>query len=207
MAGRLLHDRQRRLWTTSALWLRRLCSPPASGPSGPPGASIRPRRGRDLGACARLLRLVHAAGQYPVYWPPAPRAWLADGEVLDAWVAERRGELVGHVAICRVGSGHRSALRWREITGHSPDRLAGVSQFFVRPRAQGQGTGSALLAVAVREIRARGLVPVLEVVSASRDAIAMYEARGWRLAGIDDWGRPADRLRLLYYLAPLDPPA
>jgi GNAT superfamily N-acetyltransferase len=151
-----------------------------------------------------MLRLVHAAGQYPVYWPDAPRAWLSAAEVVDAWVAESRGELVGHVAICEVGHDPVAALRWREITGRSTTALAGVSRLFVRPRATGQGIGSALLDVAVREIRARGLLPVLEVVSASRDAIRLYDARGWRLAGIYDWGRSGDRLRTLYYLAPVD---
>lgn len=195
MAGMLRYDGRSRF---RALWR------PATAPPAGSRTPVRRRRPRDLAACARLLWLVHAEGQYPVYWPDAPRAWLADPEVVEAWVAETRGELVGHVAICEVGRDPVTALRWREITGRSPARLAGVSRMFVRPRARGHGIGSALLDVAVKEIRARGLVPVLEVVTASRDAVALYDARGWRLAGIYDWGRPADRLRVLYYLAPVD---
>ena len=168
----------------------------------PPVKGIRRRGPKDVPACARLLRLVHAEGQYPVYWPEAPRAWLADEEVVDAWVAERQGEMLGHVAISRVGLDPVSAMRWREITGRSPSELGGVSRLFVRPKAAGQGIGSALLEVAVAEIRARGLLPVLEVVTASRDAIALYEARGWRLVGMYDWGHRADRLRIHYYTAP-----
>ena len=173
--------------------------------SRPPVKGIRRRRPKDLPACARLLRVVYAEGQYPVYWPEAPRAWLADEEVIGAYVAERQGELLGHVAISRVGLDPVSAMRWREITGRSPSELAGVSRLFVRPRVAGAGIGSALLEVAVAEIRARGLRPVLEVVTASRDAIALYEARGWRLAGMFDWGRHSDRLRILYYTAPPAP--
>jgi GNAT superfamily N-acetyltransferase/predicted DCC family thiol-disulfide oxidoreductase YuxK len=166
-----------------------------------PGKGIRRRRPRDLGPCARLLRSVYVDGQYPVYWPDAPRAWLADEEVLDAWVAERRGELVGHVAITRVGGDPVSAMRWRE-SGRDPARLGGVSRLFVRPRARGEGIGSALLGVAVGEIRARGLAPVLEVVTASADAVRLYEDQGWQLVGMFDWGHRSDRLRILYYVAP-----
>ncbi len=168
----------------------------------PPRKHIRRRRDRDLAACARLLRVVSADGQYPVYWPEAPRSWLADEEVIDAWIAEHRGQLVGHVAISAVDRDPATALRWREMTGRAPSELAGVSRLYVRPGMTGQGIGSTLLDVAVREIRARGLSPVLDVVSASRDAIRLYEDRGWRLVGMYDWGRPSDKLRILYYAAP-----
>lgn len=177
----------------------------AADRSRPPVKGIRRRRPKDVPACARLLRLVYADGQYPVYWPEAPRAWLADEEVIGAWIAERHGEMLGHVAISRVGLDPTSAMRWREITGRSPSELGGISRLFVRPKVAGQGIGSALLEVAVTEIRARGLLPVLEVVTASQDAIALYEARGWRLVGMYDWGRRTDRLRILYYMAPPAP--
>jgi GNAT superfamily N-acetyltransferase len=177
----------------------------AADRSRPPVKGIRRRRPKDVPACARLLRLVYADGQYPVYWPEAPRAWQADEEVIGAWIAERHGEMLGHVAISRVGLDATSAMRWREITGRSPSELGGISRLFVRPKVAGQGIGSALLEVAVTEIRARGLLPVLEVVTASQDAIALYEARGWRLVGMYDWGRRTDRLRILYYMAPPAP--
>jgi GNAT superfamily N-acetyltransferase/predicted DCC family thiol-disulfide oxidoreductase YuxK len=177
----------------------------AADRSRPPVKGIRRRRPKDVPACARPLRLVYADGQYPVYWPEAPRAWLADEEVIGAWITERHGEMLGHVAISRVGLDPTSAMRWREITGRSPSELGGISRLFVRPKVAGQGIGSALLEVAVTEIRARGLLPVLEVVTASQDAIALYEARGWRLVGMYDWGRRTDRLRILYYMAPPAP--
>jgi GNAT superfamily N-acetyltransferase len=165
----------------------------------PPVTGIRRRRPRDLGACARLLRVVFSEGQYPVYWPDAPRAWLDDEDVLDAWVAERQGEILGHVSICRVGTDPVTALRWREVTGRQPSELAGVSRLFVRPRVQRRGIGSALLDVAVAEIRARGLVPVLEVVTSSTDAISLFEDSGWRTVALYPWGRAADRLKIYYY--------
>ena len=166
---------------------------------------IRRRRPRDLGACARVLRVVYSEGQYPVYWPDAPRTWLNDEDVIDAWIAERHREILGHIAISKVGLDGLSALRWREVTGHEPSELAGVSRLFVRPRVRGQGIGSALLDVAVAEIRARGLIPVLEVVSASRDAIRLYEDRGWLLRAIYPWGQVADKHQIYYYVSPPEP--
>lgn len=175
-------------------------TPASELPRVPPSIKgVRRRRSRDLGPCARLLRVVYAEGQYPVHWPDAPRAWLDGEDVIDAWVAERQGEILGHVAISRVGGDAVSELRWRELTGHRPAELAGVSRLFVRPRVRGQGVGTALLDVALGEIRARGLVPVLEVVGASRDAIRLYEERGWRLLAMYPWG---EDLHIYYYGAP-----
>ncbi len=170
-----------------------------------PVKGVRRRRPKDLGACARLLRVVFSDGQYPVYWPDAPRGWLNDEDVIDAWVVERQGEILGHVAISKVGLDAVSALRWREVTGHEPSELAGVSRLFVRPRVRSQGIGAALLDVAVAEIRSRGLIPVLDVVSAGKDAITFYEHRGWRLLAMYPWGEKTDKLQIRYYGAPPEP--
>lgn len=168
----------------------------------PPIKGFRRRRIKDLGACARLLRVVFSEGQYPVHWPDAPRAWLNDEDVIDAWIVERQGEILGHIAISKVGLDGVSQFRWREITGHLPSELAGVSKLFVRPRVRGQGIGAALMTVAVADIRARGLIPVLDVVSASEDAIRLYEDLGWRLLAMDPWSEKHDRLRIYCYGLP-----
>lgn len=163
---------------------------------------IRRRKSGDLAACAHVLRLVSAQDQYPIYWPQSPRGWLEGDDVIDAWVMERHGEILGHVAICEVGRDASAALRWREITGHEPSELAGISRLFVRPRARGHGIGSALLDTAVEEIHARGRIPVLDVVSASQDAVKLYDDRGWRRRASYPWGHKADGLEIHYYVAP-----
>jgi GNAT superfamily N-acetyltransferase len=162
---------------------------------------VRPRRSRDIGACTRLLGVVYTADHYPDRLPGSAHAWLVDG-VLDAWVAERHGQVLGHVATVRVGTDPLSAVRWREITGFSPDRLLGVSRFFVRRSERGQGIGTALLAQAAAHVRAQGLVPVLETVSESRTSIPTLRDAGWQLFAVDDRDAHADRWRVHRYVGP-----
>jgi predicted N-acetyltransferase YhbS len=149
--------------------------------SEPLPSGIRRRRDRDLAACARLVRRAFFEGQFPGQHDEDPRLWLADHAVLDAWVAERDGEVVGHVAISRLELDPLSALRWRESTGHVPSDLIAVSRLFVRPRFRGQGIAASLIDVACAEIRARGKVPVYEVITTSSLAPSYSRDHGWRL--------------------------
>lgn len=162
---------------------------------------VRPRRPRDVGACARLLGVVYCADHYPDRLPGSTYAWLVRG-VLDAWVAEQHGLVLGHVATTRVGTDPLSAGRWREITGLSPDHLLGVSRFFVRRSERGRGIGAALLATAAQDVRNRGAVPVLETVSESRAAIPALRDAGWQLLAVDDRDRGDDRWRVHRYAGP-----
>jgi GNAT superfamily N-acetyltransferase len=176
---------------------------PESAPALPRG--IRPRRPKDLPACARLLRVVATEHQYPARWPEAPRSWLAGPDVLSAYVAEEHGEILGHVAIATVPRNGISRVRWQEITGHDVTQLRRISRLFVRRRVRGQGIASNLLDVAVDEIRTLGLTPVLDVVSTSTDGIAFLEKRGWKLLAMDPWGSKTEHLRMNYYAAPPAP--
>lgn len=160
---------------------------------------LRPRRPSDVPACARLLRVVYAERQYPVQFPDAPRGWLTGPDVLDAWVVERHGEILGHVAVSTVALDSRSSLRWREVTGSDVADLAAVTRLFVRARVRGEGIGTALLDVARADVRARGLVPVMEVPGSCAAAVDLAEDLGWRLLANDAWGR--DRW-LRFYSAP-----
>jgi ribosomal protein S18 acetylase RimI-like enzyme len=149
------------------------------------------------------MHVVFYESGYPLTWPDAPRAWLSDpDEVLDAWVVERQGEILGHVAVTRVGRDTVSAYRWREMTGREPSELAAVSRLFVRPRVRRQGIGGALMDTAVADIERRGLVPVLQVASTQQDAIELYESRDWRLLSMDLWGARTERRRMHCYAAP-----
>jgi GNAT superfamily N-acetyltransferase len=166
---------------------------------------IRPRTARDLPACARLLRVVANEHQYPARWPEAPRSWLAGPDVLDAWVCEVQGEILGHVAVATVPRNGISRVRWQEITGLEPSELARISRLFVRQKVRRRGIATDLLDVAVADVRRRGLMPVTDVVSTSVDGIAFLEQRGWRLLAVDPWGSATERHRVHFYAAPHRP--
>jgi GNAT superfamily N-acetyltransferase len=168
----------------------------------PPFPGLRRRRPEDVGASVRLLNLVHLEDGYPVYWPDSPRDWLNGDEVEDAFVVERLRELLGHVAVVRVGQDATSALHWRELTGQPASELGGVSRLFVRGRVRGEGVGSALLDAAAEAIRSGGRTPVLDVVSASADALRLYDERGWKLLAAYPWGAVDDGLQIHYYRGP-----
>lgn len=161
---------------------------------------VRKRRSGDLRGAANLLALVHREGQYPVRYPASPRAWLSD--VRQAWVVERDGDVIGHVAIGPPGENRVDELRWKEVTGRPASDLVGVTRLMVHPAYRGQGIGRALLEEATSAIRASGQVPVLDVVSASEDAIAWYDDLGWKALATYPWGEPDEHLHVHYYAAP-----
>lgn len=165
---------------------------------------IRPRLARDLSECVRVLEAVHHADGYPAHWPDDPARWLAPTELLGAWIAAADGLLVGHVAL-RAGSAEAGARVWSEATGVPPERLGSITRFFVAPARRGAGIGGALLDAACADATARGLHPVLDVVDTDRDAIRLYERRGWRRIHSEPWAAaPGGKTLLSYYVAPLD---
>jgi GNAT superfamily N-acetyltransferase len=89
---------------------------------------IRERSDTDLAECVRMLRDVHALGEYPVNWPADPQAWLTPADRLGCWVAIRDGRVVGHAA----------------LTGDRPE-VAEVERLFVDPKATRAGVGRRLL--------------------------------------------------------------
>ena len=105
------------------------------------------------------------------------------------------GEILGHVAISRVGGDAVSELRWRELTGHRPAELAGVSACSSGLACAGRASGrhSSTWPSANPCARAR---PRPRGRRCSRDAIRLYhEERGWRLLAMY---RGAD-LHIYYY--------
>lgn len=183
-----LAPRRQRRSLSSVLHRRSRDRTPAPATTTPQG--VRARRRRDLPTCTRLMHRAFFEGQFPGTRRNEPREWIDGTDVLAAYVAERDGEIVGHVAVTRVGLDTATDLRWREITGHPVADLAGVGQLFVRPSFRGRGIGRALVEAALADIRSRGLVPVLEVVTHEYLAPAYAHGHGWRLRATDRFPGP-----------------
>jgi ribosomal protein S18 acetylase RimI-like enzyme len=166
----------------------------------PTPLTIRPRTAADLPRLVEVLAAQQPATGYPVRWPlpfPVEQFIVRTSEVA-AWVAaDDSGRPLGHVAVLDVAPGW-DADGWTAGTGMPAGSLAAVGVLFVDPTATGRGVGTALLSTAVEHVFALGRVPVLDVVSESTRAVALYRRHGWRVVGTarPPW-LPADRDPLL----------
>ncbi|MGA4849886.1 GNAT family N-acetyltransferase [Streptomyces sp. G5(2025)] len=179
----------------------------AEASDGPPVLRIRERAGEpDLEACVGVLAQVHKADGYPVNWPLEPGPWLLGAAALGAWVAELDGRVVGHVSLSRSAPDDAAPGLWSERAGVAAEAAAVVSRLYVAPDARGHGIGALLMGRAVREARAHGLHPVLDVVSSDTSAAALYERLGWELLAVveREWG-PGQRVTLRCYAGPPAP--
>ena len=170
---------------------------------------MRRRTAADLPALVGILEAQRPSSGYPVRWPlPFPvEEFIARRTEVAAWVAvdpDREDAVVGHVSLTDVAPGWE-ADGWGAGTGLPASALAAVSGLFVDPSATGRGAGSTLLATAVDHARALERTPVLDVVSESSRAVALYERDGWQVVGRarPPW-LPDDRepLLLMALLAP-----
>lgn len=162
---------------------------------------IRPRTSADVPGCVALMDLTHAEDGYPRYhhdWS----VFLASPSKAAAWVAERDGEIVGHVAVHRSGDEPTFPLA-QQATGRPPERLAVLARLMISPRARRQGLARRLIETATAYAAQHDLRLVLDVLQETGDAIALYEGLGWRRLGelilpLDDW----PELQLWVYLSP-----
>lgn len=151
-------------------------------------ALIRPRRDDDVPVLAEVLAEQQPRSRYPFRWPfpTGVEGFLLRSYEEAAWVAELDGAVVGHVVVGWVDRDGPGDV-FRRQTGC--DDPAIVSVLFVGTAARGTGVGGLLLDTAVAWARARGRVPVLDVVPLHGSALAVYEHRGWVRIGTArfDW--------------------
>jgi GNAT superfamily N-acetyltransferase len=165
---------------------------------------VRPRRDADLGTCVVILAATRAEG-YPIRWPDEPAAWLTPRGFLVAWVAERDGTVVGHVALRGV-TGMDGVPWWSAAAGVPEAKIAAISRLFVAPASRRCGVGLRLLAAASAHAIGQGLRPALDVLDTDRGAVALYGHAGWtRVASAHVGHAGGDPVLTHYYLAP-EPP-
>ena len=164
---------------------------------------IRPRLQLDMDACVSILRQLHEHDNYPLTWPADPHAWLCGNRQVMAWVASRDEIICGHVALMVPRAGAAATRAWEMSLRAGQSGLLSVTLLFVSPQARGCGIGGRLLDTALTAARARGAAPVLEVITLNRQAIALYQAQGWRRIGSVhyDW-LPQDERSLLFAAPP-----
>ena len=145
-------------------------------------AHLRARRVEDVAPLLEILQVIHEREGYPVRDEAVSDWWLASSDELSNAVAELDGRPVGHVALHPADEG-----TWAGVTDTEVDELVVVSRLFTDRSAK--GLGGQLLDEAVRQARALGRKPVLQVdpESAARD---WYLRRGWQVLGSkrQQWG-------------------
>lgn len=169
---------------------------------------LRDRTDGDRAAVAGLLLATHHSDAYPVSLPDDLEAWGMATDVVRAWVAvdpTEGDEVVGHVVLADADDG-TATEQWVAATGRPPADLVAVRRLVVHARAQGTGTGRALLATAVEAAHALGRRPVLDMADNLRGAAgALYESAGFELVDAYDLPLPGHLLHVLTYVGPPPP--
>lgn len=148
----------------------------------PAETRVRARVPADLPVLVRVLVEQQPSSGYPLRWPlPFPvEQFIVRSYEEQAWVAERDGDVVGHVMVGRVEDAQAAAI----VTAATGRReLATVSVLFLAEDARGHGIGKLLLDTAVDWAVQRGRLPVLDVVPTHRGAVGFYRHLGWRDVG------------------------
>jgi GNAT superfamily N-acetyltransferase len=143
---------------------------------------VRPRTDDDMDACVRMATIIHDLDGYPTRRPIDLREFLASADALGAWVAERDGQVVGHVALHRHSTPEVIAMASKALI-RPVDRLGFVARLLVSPDARREKIGRTLLDAASSEATSRRLWPILDVVTTFEAAVKLYESCGWVRAG------------------------
>jgi len=143
---------------------------------------VRPRTDLDLDACVRMATIVRDLDGYPTRRPLDLREFLVSRDALGAWVAERDGQVVGHVALHRHSTPEVLAMASQALS-RPVERLGVVARLLVSPDARRAMIGRTLLNEAASDATSRGLWPILDVVTTFEAAVNLYESCGWVRAG------------------------
>ncbi|MBV9315222.1 MAG: GNAT family N-acetyltransferase [Pseudonocardia sp.] len=139
---------------------------------------VRERTEADIPCCADALVAVHAVDGYPVEGVADPQAWLRPSTIIQAWVAELDGHVVGHVLLTEPTATDAAAVMW--LTDHPGEhaQLAVAGRLFVHPEGRGHSLGRRLMQAAFAYAEDTGLRVALDVMEKDQVAIGLYEKLG-----------------------------
>ena len=143
---------------------------------------VRPRTDDDLDACLRMATIIRDQDGYPTRRPLDLREFLTSSDALEVWVAERDGQVVGHVALHGQSTPEVLAMAGQALN-RPVDQLGVVARLLVSPDARREEIGRTLLNAASSEAVGRGLWPILDVVTTFEAAVNLYESCGWVRVG------------------------
>jgi len=143
---------------------------------------VRPRTDDDLDACVRMATIIRDLDGYPTRRPLDLREFLASPDAFGAWVAEREGQVVGHVALHRHSTPEVLAMASQALL-RPVEQLGVVARLLVSPDTRREKVGLTLLNTASSEAIRRDLWPILDVVTTFEAAVNLYESCGWVRVG------------------------
>lgn len=103
--------------------------------------------------------------------------------MIQAWVAELDGTVVGHVILSEP-NGEDAVRMWKERSAASDDEIAVIARLFVHPNARGRGIGQQLTIAAGMYAAEQGRRCVFDVMTKDQDAIRLYERLGCKRLGV-----------------------
>ncbi|GLY14157.1 hypothetical protein Kisp01_11730 [Kineosporia sp. NBRC 101677] len=166
---------------------------------------IRPRTAEDLPGLGDLLVRVHELDGYPVEGVADPIAWLKSDNELAALVADKDGQVVGHVMLSYPTEADAAATEWSRREGQPMDAIAVLGRLFISPEARGEALGARLTDSATEIARKLGRRAVLDVMAKDKAAIRTYEKLGWeRIAEVEHTFGDGQSTPAYAYVSPLE---
>ncbi|MEV0842228.1 GNAT family N-acetyltransferase [Actinocatenispora sera] len=138
---------------------------------------VRVRTAGDIPACVQALKDVYAVDGYPVEGVSQAEKWLFPDGLLEAWVAEVDGDVVGHAAVSEPRD-EAAVQMLVEQAGTPLDQIAVAARLFVAPKGRGNALGRDLAVAVFGYGQQHGRRIVFDVMTKDQTAIRLYERMG-----------------------------
>lgn len=143
--------------------------------------SVRSCTDSDTDAIVKVLEAVYEKDAYP-QGSSDFRKFVTHG-LQQAWVAESKGTIIGHVAIAAPDPSDLAIKLWREQKPDEDGCIVLVKRLFVAPEARGKGAASSLLEAASGWGEENGVKLILWTLVKDVSAIGLYDRLGWKQFG------------------------